>query len=290
MKQVLKATIVAAIVAVASTSACAGKIARDAIFPTPKQAGISRGFAMFVDDINARFDGEFEFNWRGGPEVMPPFGQAGAVGGRAMDIIFTGPSYDAGLGPASTTMNPSEQTYAEIRETKYCERMTELHAEKDVFFPGEVRATDLAFHIPRHAPFSSIAGLEGKRMRGAADWASQFKGVVFQAVSPGVYRAGFRPLLYKDAWNGLPENRKNRIIADVRDDLSPRIGETWATDVDEGVQKVMDAGLEVMELFAEGQKTLRTRALGAGRAATAKNADADADAEVAAELRAMLVY
>lgn len=323
MKQFLKSAIVAASVAIASGAAYAEEITLNAVSLAPKQAGISKGFAMFVEDINAKFEGEFQISWRGGPEVMPPFKQAEAVRGGAIDMTFTSPSYYAGLVPSSTTMNLSHKSYAEIRETNYYERMTELHAEKDVFFLGEVPATDLAFHIFLNAPITSLDDLKGKRirvfptllplvkdlgaeplvlpmgeiytamergtidgfMRGATGWAPQFEGVVSHVVYPGVYRAGFPVLVNQGAWGELSQDLQDRIVAYVRDDLAPRIDAIWAEDVATGVQEMADAGFEVIELSAEEQATYYAKALDAGWAVIAENAGAD----VAAELRAMLV-
>ncbi len=41
---------------------------------------------MFVEEVNTKFAGEVKINWRGGPEVMPPFKQAEGVRNKAMDM------------------------------------------------------------------------------------------------------------------------------------------------------------------------------------------------------------
>ncbi|WP_112320957.1 TRAP transporter substrate-binding protein DctP [Oceanibium sediminis] len=323
MKHLLKSATVAASIVLFGGTAVAEEITMNAVSLAPRQADIAKGFAMFVDEINAKFDGEFQINWRGGPEVMPPFGQAEAVRNGAMDMTVTSPSYYSGLVPTSTTMNLSFLRYDEIRPTGYYERMTELHAEQDLVFLGEVPATDLAFHMFLNKPVETLSDMEGLRirtfptllpmlealgaeplvlpmgeiytamergaidgfMRGAVGWAEQFEGVVTHVVYPGVYRAGFPVLVNKAAWGELPEDLQQRIVTFVRDDLSSRIDEIWAADVAAGVEEMAAAGFTVVELSDEDAQKLRETAIDAAWAVIAE----EAGAEVAAELRAMLV-
>lgn len=323
MRRYLKAAVFAAATALTGGTATADEINMNAVTLAPRQADISRGFAMFIDEVNAKFDGEFQINWRGGPEVMPPFGQAEAVRNGAMDIAFTSPSYYSGLVPASPTMNLSFRRYDEIRPTGYYERMAELHAEQGLVFLGEVPATDLAFHMFLNKPVKTLADIEGLRirvfptllplvkalgaeplvlpmgeiytamergtidgfMRGTVGWAEQFDGVVTHVVYPGIYRAGFPVLVNENAWNELPEDLQERITAYVRDDLAPRIDEIWATDVADGVVQMEAAGFEVVQMSDEDAAKLREVAIDSAWAVIAANAGD----EVAAELRGMLV-
>jgi TRAP-type C4-dicarboxylate transport system substrate-binding protein len=323
MKHILKTVAVAAGITLIGGAAIAEEYTMNAVTLAPRQADISRGFAMFIDEVNAEFDGEFQINWRGGPEVMPPFGQAEAVRNGAMDMTFTSPSYYSGLVPASSTMNLSFKDYNEIRATGYYERMTELHAERDLVFLGEVPATDLAFHLFLNTPIETLADIEGLRirvfptllplvralgaeplvlpmgeiytamergaidgfMRGTVGWAEQFEGVVTHVVSPGVYRAGFPILVNQDAWNELPADLQARITAFVRDDLAPRIDEIWATDVVQGVIEMEAAGFQVIQLSDADSAQLREVAIDSAWSVIA----AEAGEDVATELRGMLV-
>ncbi|MCW1956061.1 MAG: TRAP transporter substrate-binding protein DctP [Roseobacter sp.] len=323
MKYILKSAAIAASLLLSGGTAIADTYTMNAVTLAPRQADISRGFAMFIDEVNAKFDGEFQINWRGGPEVMPPFGQAEAVRNGAMDMTFTSPSYYSGLVPASSTMNLSFKSYNEIRPTGYYERMTELHAEQDLVFLGEVPATDLAFHVFLNKQVETLADLSGLRirvfptllplvkslgaeplvlpmgeiytamergtidgfMRGTVGWAEQFDGVVTHVVYPGVYRAGFPVLVNKKAWGELPEDLQNRITTFVRDDLAPRIDAIWAEDVASGVVQMETAGFEVVQFSDEDTAQLREIAIESAWSVISDTAGA----EVAAELRSMLI-
>ncbi|MFV0243809.1 MAG: TRAP transporter substrate-binding protein [Qingshengfaniella sp.] len=322
MKTFLQAAVCAASLTFAGGAAMAKEFTMNAVTMDSKTAGISRGFAMFIDEVNAKFEGEFKINWRGGPEVMPPFSQAEAVRNGAIDISFTSPSYYSGLVPASSTMNLSFKTYEEIRPTGYYERMQELHAEHGLFFLGEVPATDLSFYMFLNKPIETLSDVDGLRirvfptllplinalgaeplvlpmgeiytamergaidgfMRGTVGWAPQFEGVVTHVVYPGVYRAGFPILVNPKKWNNMPEDLRNRIVAFVRDDLAPRIDQIWVTDVEEGVEEMAAAGFEVITLSPEDEAAYRKAALDSAWDAMAGTAGE----ELSAELRAML--
>ena len=143
MKHLFRNALIAASLAVTPAYADAVKI--NAVTLAPKPVYINGPFKSFVEEVNEKFAGEIEINWRGGPEIMPPFKQAEGVRNGAMDMTYTSPSYYQGLVPTSGTMNLSFKTYEEIAETDYHERMTELHAEKDLVFLGEIPATELEF-------------------------------------------------------------------------------------------------------------------------------------------------
>lgn len=321
MKHLLKSALIAAFMAVPS-SLSAEEISMNAVTLAPKRASISGPFGMFVDAVNKKFEGEFKIVWRGGPEVMPPFGQAAAVRNGAMDMTYTSPSYYSGLVPTSGTMNLSFKDYAAIAETNYHERMTELHAEKDLVFLGEIPASDLNFLIYMAEPVTSLADLKGKRIRvfpallplvqalgaeaivlpmgeiytamerGAIDGfmqgpvgnVMQYEKVVSTVIYPGVYRAGFPVLVNKAAWAKVPTDLQKRITTFLRDEIAHELDGIWADDVAKGQADMDKAGFTRLELSADEAARLKQIAMDSAWAATAKTANP----EVAAELRKML--
>ena len=71
MRHLLKSAFVAASLIAVPATAEVVKI--DAVTLAPKPVYINNPFKMFVEEVNEKFAGEVEINWRGGPEVMPPF-------------------------------------------------------------------------------------------------------------------------------------------------------------------------------------------------------------------------
>jgi TRAP-type C4-dicarboxylate transport system substrate-binding protein len=277
---------------------------------------------MFVDEVNTKFAGEVEINWRGGPEVMPPFKQAEGVRNGAVDMTYTSPSYYQGLVPTSGTMNLSYKTYAEIAATNYHERMTELHAEKDLIFLGEIPATQLNFVIYMGEEVSSLEDLKGKRIRvfptllpivkalgaepivmgmgdiftamergtidgymqGPLAQAKQFEGLVKTVIFPGVYRAGFPVLINKDTWGMMSTDLQQRLTTFLRDDFAPRMDYIWGDDITDNIAQMKAAGFNILELPADEAARYEQMAMDAAWAVTAANAGD----EIAAELRGML--
>ena len=325
MKHFLKSAFIASAFIAASlvaTPALADVVKIDAVTLAPKPVYINKPFKMFVDEVNTKFAGEIEINWRGGPEVMPPFKQAEGVRNGAVDMTYTSPSYYQGLVPTSGTMNLSYKTYAEIAATNYHERMTELHAEKDLIFLGEIPATQLNFVIYMGEEVSSLEDLKGKRIRvfptllpivkalgaepivmgmgdiftamergtidgymqGPLAQAQQFEGLVKTVIFPGVYRAGFPVLINKKTWGKMSTDLQQRLTTFLRRDFAYRMDYIWGDDITDNIAQMKAAGFNILELPADEAARYEQMAMDAAWAVTAANAGD----EVAAELRGML--
>lgn len=320
MRNLFKSALVAA--SFAATSAMADAVRIDAVTLAPKPVYINKPFAQFVEEVNEKFAGEIEIIWRGGPEVMPPFKQAEGVRNGAMGMTYTSPSYYEGLVPASGTMNLSFKNYAEIAATDYHERMTELHAEKDLILLGEIPATQLQFQIYMKDEVASLEDLKGKRIRvfpallplvqalgaepivlpmpeiftalerGAIDGfmqgplgqAKQFGGLVKTVIQPGVYRAGFPVLVNKDVWNGISAELQRDLTAFLREDFAPRMDDIWEEDIAAERKAQEEAGFEYLVLSGDQAARYESIAMDAAWEATAEKTGA----AIAAELRAML--
>jgi TRAP-type C4-dicarboxylate transport system substrate-binding protein len=320
MKHLLKSAIVATTLAVSPALADAVKI--NAVTLAPKPVYINGPFKSFVEEVNEKFADEIEIRWRGGPEVMPPFKQAEGVRNGAMDMTYTSPSYYQGLVPTSGTMNLSFKNYEEIAATEYHERMTELHAEKDLIFLGEIPATELDFFIYMGEEISSLEDLKGKRIRvfptllplvqalgaepivmamgdiytamergtidgymqGPLGQAEQYGDLVKTVVSPGVYRAGFPVLLNADTWAEMSPDLQERLTTFLRDDFAPRIDTFWAEKIAAERALMEQKGWKFLELSGDDVARYEQTAMDAAWAATAESAGA----EIAAELRAMM--
>jgi len=325
MKHFLKSAFIASAFIAASlvaTPALADVVKINAVTLAPKPVYINKPFKMFVDEVNTKFAGEVEINWRGGPEIMPPFKQAEGVRNGSVDMTYTSPSYYQGLVPTSGTMNLSYKTYAEIAATNYHERMTELHAEKDLIFLGEIPATQLNFVIYMAKEVSGLEDLKGKRIRvfptllpivkalgaepivmgmgdiftamergtidgymqGPLAQAQQFEGLVKTVIFPGVYRAGFPVLINKKTWGKMSTDLQQRLTTFLRWDFAYRMDYIWGQDIADNIELMKAAGFNILELPADEAARYEQMAMDAAWAVTAANAGD----EVAAELRGML--
>ena len=200
--------------------------------------------------------------------------------------------------------------------------MTELHAEKDLIFLGEIPATQLNFVIYMADEVSGLEDLKGKRIRvfptllpivkalgaepivmgmgdiftamerGAIDGymqgplaqAKQFEGLVKTVIFPGVYRAGFPVLINKDTWGKMSTDLQQRLTTFLRWDFAYRVDYLWSQDIADNIELMKGAGFNILELPADEAASYEQMAMDAAWAVTAENAGD----EVAAELRAML--
>ena len=323
MRKLFTSSALAVIMATAAmVQTAVAEVSINAVTLAPAKAYISNPFRMFVDEVNEKFAGEVKINWRGGPEVMPPFKQAEGVRNGAMDMTYTSPSYYQGLVPTSGTMNLSFKNYAEIAATDYHERMTELHAEKDLILLGEIPATELNFLIYMGEEVSGLKDLKGKRIRvfptllplvqalgaepivlpmgeiftamerGAIDGfmqgpvgqAANFEGLVKTVIYPGVYRAGFPVLVNKKTWNKMSPDLQKRLTDFLRNDFAPRMDNIWQDTLVKERNAMDAAGFTRLELPADEAARYEGIAMDAAWSVVSEKAGA----EIATELRAML--
>lgn len=306
-----------------ATTVQAEEIKFNVVSFTPKTAVVSHGFELFIDAINEEFEGELELNWRGGPEVLPPFRLADAVRNGSIDMAMVSPSYYSGLVPSSTTSNLSLKSYEEIQATGYYQRMTEIHADRGLHYLGEIPATDVKFFIFLNEKVAGPDELEGKRIRvfptilpfvkalgaeplvlpmgeiytamerGVIDgfaqsnlgWVDQFTDVVNYYITPSFYRAGFNVLVNPEAWTGLPPELRTRVQDYVRNELALQIDDSWDEIIATGYRQMEEAGFQEIALTGEEGEAYLDLALEAAWG----DYEAKIEPDLHAELKRMLV-
>jgi TRAP-type C4-dicarboxylate transport system substrate-binding protein len=321
MKTLLKSALAGAAL-VALTGAAGAEVRLNAVSFAPKAADISKGFAHFVERMNAEFDGELEITWRGGPEVIPPFEQGNAVRAGSIDMAFVSPSFYEGLLPAAATPNLSLKSFKEIRDSGYFDRMAEIHRGVGLELLGEVPATDVQFFIFLNRPVEDVSELADMRIRvfptvlpfvralgaepivmpqeeiftamerglvdgfvrGSVGWAEQFEGVVTHYIAPSFYRAGFPILVNPNSWAGLDADLQTRVRDFIMTELAPEIDGMWGEMLATGDAQMAAAGFQRIELEGEARDAYLAMALDAAWAAMAERAP-----DVADDLRAFMV-
>jgi TRAP-type transport system periplasmic protein len=307
-----------------SFTVAADEVRLNVVTFTPKTAAVSAGFEKFIEAVNEEFEGRLSLNWRGGPEVLPPFRLADAVRNNSIDMALLSPSYYSGLVPSSTTSNLSFKNYEEILESGYYDRMTEIHAERGLNYLGEIPASDVQFFLFFKDRIDGLDDLKGKRIRvfptglpfiealgangvvlpigeiytamerGAIDgfmqgnlgWAEQYEDVVNYYLTPSFYRAGFSVLVSERAMGRLSPELREELTDYVRHTLGPELDRSWDEVIAAGFAEVEAAGFEEIALNGEEAEQYLQTAIDAAWEHMAGQIEND---DLTAELRGMLV-
>jgi TRAP-type C4-dicarboxylate transport system substrate-binding protein len=160
------------LLALSSFSICLAqskKITLHAISAWPKDTLMMENFMGFVDNVNAKaakmYPGEFEINYKGGPEIVPFMEQVEALRAGVIDIVFTANAYYTSAMPIldvfiATTLQPWEE-----RERGIYDVMEKLHAEKvNAFFLSRL-GSGFNFQIFTTKPVKTLADLKGMKLR-----------------------------------------------------------------------------------------------------------------------------
>ena len=149
----------------------------------PAKHPVGKSFGGFVKRINAALKGEFQIDWRGGPEAVPQFKQPAAVRLGSVDATITSPSYVNGILNVSGASNYSNKTYAERKAAGFHDYFATLHEAKGLIYVGELPMSNKSFHIFLRNPIKKLEDIKGLKIR------------VFPAIAPAVKALGGNPIV-----------------------------------------------------------------------------------------------
>ena len=149
----------------------------------PAKHPVGKSFGGFIKRINAALKGEFNIDWRGGPETVPQFKQPNAVRLGSVDATITSPSYVNGILNVSGVSNYSNKTYNERKAAGFHAYFAKLFKVKGLIYVGEIPMTDKSFHIFLKNPIKKLDDLKGLKIR------------VFPAIAPAVKALGAHPVV-----------------------------------------------------------------------------------------------
>lgn len=290
---------------VAQPVAQAAEVQLKIVSMLPKSTPIGQTFDGFIKRLNAKFKGEFQLDWRGGPEVVPQFKQPNAVRLGSIDGTLTSPSYVNGILNVSGAANYSNKDYKEIGATGYYEYMAELHKAKGLVYIGELPSSEQRFHIFLAKPIAKLSDLKNMKIRvfpaitaaikglgaspvvlpmpaiytsmerglvkgyvtGAAGVARQYHKVTGAYVEKGFYRAVFHFLVNPKSWAKVPAETQAKIIKFVRYEDPAAFEGSWKPILDASYKGLVDTKVQAVKLTPEENKTLAKIAYDAAWAA-----------------------
>jgi len=149
----------------------------------PAKHPVGKSMGGFIKRINAALKGDFQIDWRGGPEAVPQFKQPAAVRLGSVDGTITSPSYVNGILNVSGASNYSNKTYAERKAAGFHDYFAKLHVAKGLVYVGELPMSNTSFHIFLKNPIKKLDDIKGLKIR------------VFPAIAPAVKALGANPIV-----------------------------------------------------------------------------------------------
>ena len=276
----------------------------------PKKHPVGRAFGGFVKRLNKEFKGEFQIDWRGGPEVVPQFKQPNAVRIGSVDMTLTSPSYANGILSVSGSANYSNKQYDAVKATGYLDYMAKLHAAKGLVYVGELPVSQLRFHIFLRKPITKMADLKGMRIRvfpaiapavkalgasplvlamgeiytamergiidgfaqGVSGIGKQYQGLLKGYVAPGFYRATFHLLANPRSWNKVPAATRAKVIDFVRNTDPATFEAGWTRPLNAAYKRLEDLNIKAIRFSPDEEAKYKRLVLDAAWAAVRSKA------------------
>ncbi len=256
----------------------------------PVQYKAVAALGLYAKEVNKRAKGKLEIKWIGGPEVIGPFEQAGAVSEGAIDITAIPAGFYRSQLPEAFTLMLSRVTPAVERERGVEDFLVELHRKKlNTYFIGRTNfnypffmATsfpvksykDLARHKAAASPlttaFTNALGMTP--IETEDEYTAMERGLVDAVIMPavqlgdmsmfelashfidhGVLSGNVVILINWDKWASLPKPLQN-LMKQVRLDLEPQMAALTKKWTEAGRQAARKAGKKIVKFSAADAK------------------------------------
>ncbi len=237
------------------SAAHAEEVVLSAVSGFPKGASDSLRFEAWVEALNERGKGIVRIDYKGGaPAIGSPFQLVSRVASGVFDMVSTTGGYYTNVLPEADAFKLAERSAQELRRNGGYDYIAKLHAEKGLHYLGR-HTENMPFHLylrggrmidkpdlsglkirvsPIYRNFFEAMGAAGQNSnateiytlmeRGVVDgfgWPIQgifdfsWEKVVKYRVDPGFYSADIHVLLNKATWDGLPQNVRDFLTAEM---------------------------------------------------------------------------
>ncbi len=218
---------------------------------------LAQAYFVFAEKIEENSDGRIVFEYRGGPETIPPMELGEAVRNGMVDFATTPAAYYSSALPEGLALSYSELTTEEELENGAIDFINQLHNEKlNAQLLG--RGAEVRFGLYTEEKINDLSDFKGKRLRGTPTYAPMMGalgaemvslpvGEVFEALDKGVvdgfgwtavgmtdmgleekvkyklapeseyYRMDVVNIMNLDKWNSLPDDLKEIMIETQRE-------------------------------------------------------------------------
>ena len=149
--------------------AASKKITLQAITAWPKTTFMVENFMRFMNRVNEKaaqmYPGQFEINYKGGPEVISFREQVEAARTGLVDMVFTATSYYTSIIPLVDGFSASVLKPWEERERGVNDFLNKIHNQKvNAEYMGRL-GVDLPFMLFLNKPIAQVSDLKGLKIR-----------------------------------------------------------------------------------------------------------------------------
>jgi TRAP-type C4-dicarboxylate transport system substrate-binding protein len=136
------------------------------IFAWPKPVNWNRGHEQLVGMFKKALGDKVDFQFVGGPEVVPTFQQGEAVRNGVVDIYMGAINYYSGQIPAVDTMKLYKIPPWECRQKGIFQYLDKLHAKKlNAHYLGQSLPHNVQFHLFTMKPAHKRSDFKGRTIR-----------------------------------------------------------------------------------------------------------------------------
>jgi len=274
------------ILSLPATSAAKTIVLRAVSF-MPVQYKAVAALGLYAKEVNKRAAGQLEIKWIGGPEVIGPFEQVGAVSEGAVDITALPAGFYRSQLPEAFTLMLSRVTPAKERERGLDEFLIELHRKKlNTYYIGRTNF-NYPFYMATSFPVKSIKDFAGHKAAASPlttaftdalkmtpieteeEYTAMERGLVDSVIMPavqlrdtsmfeitthfidhGVLSGNVVILMNWDKWAKLPESLQD-LMRQTRLDLEPQMAALTSEWTEAGREAARKAGQTIVRFSPE---------------------------------------
>src|SRR5204863_10121060 len=127
----MRPTLIMGLAAVfATTAAAAQEVTLRAVSAFAEKTTYSRGFELFIEQVNRDGKGVLQINYIGGPKAMPPFEVGNALKSGVVDVANSTGAFYTNVFVESDAWKLAERPMSELRRNGGFDYMARLYDEK----------------------------------------------------------------------------------------------------------------------------------------------------------------
>lgn len=252
-----------------------------------------KGFRMFIDMVNKKFEDYIKIDLIGGPEVTPPFQLHEAVRKGVIDMAQTSSAYYPSLIWEAQSAMFTNKDWEERYKTNYYEVFEKLHADAGLVWL-DTAVFGEKFHLYTNKPVKKIGDFAGQKIRVFPAFIPLIKalgavpinlpmGDIYTAMERGtvdgfvmthvgfvtdfswhevtkyaidyeLYRGIANILVNQKKWNKLPANVRKQIIEFKKNKVNPESAAFIKKIADERWQLLIDKGVKPIKFSPADEK------------------------------------